>query len=214
MVGGGTGARFGSTKQYEALGSERVIDRSRRIAGSVSDGVIVVVPAIDAEREGGVAGGATRSDSVRAGLAAVPADAEIICVHDAARPMASVELYCRVIGALVADTDLAGAVPAVPVADTVKVVDPRGEVLATPDRSTLVAVQTPQAFRAAALRAAHAGGGDGTDDAALVERIGGRVATVTGDDTNLKITHPDDLERVRSAMMDTGRAAAGTSETG
>ena len=93
VVGGGSGRRFGTPKQYEMIGAERVIDRSVAVAHSVSDGVVVVVPPQDAVREGAVAGGATRSDSVRAGLAAVPADATIVCVHDAARPLASPELY-------------------------------------------------------------------------------------------------------------------------
>ena len=100
VVGGGSGQRFGAAKQYERLGDERVIDRSRRVAESVCDGVVVVVPAADAERERGVAGGETRSASVRAGLAAVPDDADIVCVHDAARPMAGAELYRRVIDAV------------------------------------------------------------------------------------------------------------------
>ena len=100
MVGGGSGRRFGTPKQYEMIGSVRVIDRSVAVARSVSDGVVVVVPPQDAAREGAVAGGATRSDSVRAGLAAVPADATIVCVHDAARPLASVELYRRAIAAV------------------------------------------------------------------------------------------------------------------
>ena len=84
VVGGGSGRRFGLAKQYEALGEVRVIDRSVAVAREVSDGVVVVVPPEDAEREGAIAGGATRSESVRAGLAAVPLDATIICVHDAA----------------------------------------------------------------------------------------------------------------------------------
>ena len=206
VVGGGSGQRFGRPKQYESLGDERVIDRSRRIADSVCHGVVVVVPAADAEREGGVAGGATRSDSVRAGLAAVPADATVICVHDAARPLASAELYRRVIDAVSAGAD--GAVPGVPVADTVKIVDDDGNVVATPQRASLRAVQTPQAFRADVLRAAHATGAEGTDDAELVERAGGRVVVVEGDPVNRKVTHPDDLEWARSivAAERTGQA--------
>ncbi|HSJ91528.1 MAG TPA: 2-C-methyl-D-erythritol 4-phosphate cytidylyltransferase [Ilumatobacter sp.] len=198
VVGGGSGQRFGRPKQYETLGDERVIDRSHRIAASAGDGVVVVVPAPDASREGGVAGGATRSASVRAGLAAVPADATVICVHDAARPLADPELYRRVIDAVVGGAD--GAVPGVPVADTVKIVDDDGTVVATPERARLRAVQTPQAFRADVLRAAHAAGGEGTDDAELVERAGGRVVVVDGDPTNRKITRPDDLAWARAVV--------------
>jgi 2-C-methyl-D-erythritol 4-phosphate cytidylyltransferase len=194
VVGGGTGRRFGTAKQYEMLGDVRVIDRSVAVARAASDGVVVVVPPEDAEREGAVAGGASRSASVRAGLAAVPADATIVCVHDAARPLATAELYRRVIAAVRAGAD--AAVPALPVADTIKVVVD-GTVVSTPDRSTLVAVQTPQAFRADALRSAHAQGGDATDDAALVEALGGRVVVVDGEATNRKITVPEDLEWAR-----------------
>lgn len=198
VVGGGSGQRFGRPKQYESLrAGERVIDRSRSVAESVSGGVIVVVPADDADREGGVAGGATRSESVRAGLAEVPSDGsvDVVCVHDAARPLASVELYVRVIAAVRAGAD--AAIPGIAVADTIKVLDCDGRVLDTPDRSTLVNVQTPQAFRLPALRAAHANGGEATDDAALIEAVGGTVMVVEGDPANRKITMPDDLEWAR-----------------
>ncbi len=203
VVGGGAGERFGRPKQYEALGPERVIDRSRRTAEAVSAGVVIVVPAADADREGGVAGGETRSASVRAGLAVVPDDAEVICIHDAARPLASVELFRRVIDAVHAGAD--AAIPGVAVTDTVKVVertDDTAVVVATPDRSTLVAVQTPQAFRAPLLRAAHRGGAEGTDDAALVEATGGRVVVVPGETDNRKITHPDDLHWARQRVSE------------
>ena len=210
VVGGGSGQRFGRPKQYEPLGAERVIDRSRRIAAAASDGVVVVVPPGDTAREGGVAGGATRSESVRAGLAAVPGDAGVICVHDAARPLASKALYRRVIESVRAGAD--AAIPGVPVTDTIKVVDAQGAppsgggrvVVDTPDRATLVAVQTPQAFRAVALRQAHAAGGEATDDAGLIEEAGGRVVVVDGEADNRKITDPGDLEwaRARVAELD------------
>lgn len=193
-MAGGTGRRFGGRKQYERVGGERILDRSRAVAASVSDGVVLVVPADDASREGAVAGGATRSDSVRAGLAAVPPEASIVCVHDAARPFADAELYRRVIEAVAGGAD--GAVPGIAVTDTIKVVRD-GVVTSTPDRATLVAVQTPQAFAAGALRAAHAGTAEATDDAALVEERGGRVVVVPGEAGNRKITTPDDLEWAR-----------------
>ena len=203
MVGGGSGRRFGRFKQYEAIGQRRVIDVSRDVAGACTDGVIVVVPAADVEREGGVAGGETRSASVRAGLAAVPASVDVICVHDAARPLASPDIYRRVIDAVLDGAD--AAVPAVAVTDTIKMIDRPieaasdrwGDVVETPDRARLVAVQTPQAFRADRLRAAHRSGTDATDDAALVEAAGGTVVVVRGDANNRKITDPDDLEWAR-----------------
>ena len=133
-----------------------------------------------------VAGGATRSASVRAGLAAVPDDAEVIIVHDAARPVPVPGLWDRVRSAIASGAD--AAVPAVAVTDTLRQLGG-----GTVDRSDLVAVQTPQAFRAEILRAAHAGAPEGTDDASLVEAVGGRVVVVDGDPANIKITTPIDL---------------------
>ncbi len=201
MVGGGSGRRFGTPKQYEQLGDVRVIDRSIAVAREASDGVVVVVPPEDAEREGAIAGGSSRSDSVRAGLAAIPDEATIVCVHDAARPLASPQLFLRAIAAVIAGAD--AAIPGVAVTDTIKVVA-GGVVVSTPDRASLVAVQTPQAFRAAALRAAHERGGDATDDAGLVEADGGLVVVVDGEVTNRKITVPDDLDWARR-HLDTER---------
>jgi 2-C-methyl-D-erythritol 4-phosphate cytidylyltransferase len=198
VVAAGRGSRFGGPKQFEMLGTRRIVDWSLDVATTVSDGVVVVVPA-DAENQVagvvGVAGGSTRSDSVRCGLTAVAADATIVCVHDAARPFADAALYEAVIAAVREGAD--GAVPGIVVSDTIKQVDDHGVVLATPDRDHLVAVQTPQAFRADVLRRAHATAAEGTDDASLVEAIGGRVVVVPGSDDNRKITRPDDLEWAR-----------------
>ena len=209
VVAGGSGARFGGPKQYALIDGRRMIDMSIDVARIASDGVVVVLPAMDvdgaaaaAEHAGStfdglivVAGGSSRSESVRAGLAVVPPDATVVCIHDAARPFASAGLFSAVISA-VSVSELSGAdgaVPGVPVTDTIKVVDADGGVVSTPDRATLVAVQTPQAFRAASLRLAHAGGGHRTDDAELVERLGGRVVVVEGAVVNRKITDADDL---------------------
>jgi 2-C-methyl-D-erythritol 4-phosphate cytidylyltransferase len=125
-------------------------------------------------------------------LAHVPADAEVIVVHDAARPAAA-HLFAPVIDAVRSGAD--AALPGLPVTDTIKRVD-GVDVVETLDRTSLVAVQTPQAFRAEVLRAAHADAGDATDDGALVERRGGRVIVVPGDPGNLKVTEPADLDRV------------------
>ena len=203
VVGAGAGTRFGGLKQYETIGGRRIIDVSVAVARECSDGVVVVVPADDAEREQGVPGGATRSASVRAGLFAVPDEATIICVHDAARPFADVDLYHRVIDAVRAGAD--GAVPGVEVTDTIKVVadDHSGRVISTPSRSTLTAVQTPQAFRAGALRAAHDRNVESTvsptDDAMMVERDG-VVVVVAGDRRNRKITTQEDLVWARGEV--------------
>ena len=202
VVAGGSGQRFGGAKQYERLGGRRVLDWAVAAATAASDGVVVVVPADDVGREGGIAGGETRSESVRNGLEAVPVDATIVCVHDAARPFADAAVFARVIDAVKAGAD--GAVPGLSLSDTVKQVDADGRVVATPDRSQLRAVQTPQAFRATALRAAHdavpAGEGAATDDATLVEAGGGSIVVVDGDADNRKITDPADLEWARRRL--------------
>lgn len=193
IVAAGSGTRFGGAKQYLELGGARVVDHSVAVAAQVSDGVVVVVPSSDVSAESPrlaatavVAGGSSRAASVRNGLAAVPDDAAIICVHDAARPLAGTDIYERVIGEV--GSGAAGAVPVVPVTDTIRRVD--GGVV---DRSTLQAVQTPQAFRAELLRAAHADAANATDDASLVEAAGYAIAAVEGHPRNIKITNPDDL---------------------
>ena len=211
MVAAGGGERFGGPKQYEMVGERRVLDWSVAAAAAAGAGVVIVVPAADAEREGGVAGGASRSDSVRAGLAHVPADATIVCVHDGARPFADALLFQRVIAAVVDGAD--GAIPGVPVADTIKQIDGRGSVVHTPARAELVAVQTPQAFRSHVLRAAHAASGDATDDATLVEAAGGRVVVVAGDPVNRKITDPDDLAWARRQVQPGHQGATVHAET-
>jgi len=196
VVAGGSGRRFGSPKQFEDLLGRRVLDWSLAAARATCDGVVAVVPP-DRLEPGAQPGGATRSASVRAGLAAVPATAEIVVVHDAARPLAGPELFERVVAAVGAGAD--GAVPGVALSDTVKRVD-GGRVTATVDRSDLMAVQTPQAFRAGILRQAHAGAPEATDDAGLVEAMGGTVVVVEGDSRNFKITSPDDLVVARALL--------------
>ena len=191
VVAAGSGQRFGGPKQYEALGAGTVLDRSIATAREVVDNVVVVVPPGRALEQGDVEGGPTRSESVRRGLAAVADGAEVIIVHDGARPFASAQLYRAVIDAVRAGAD--AAVPGLPVGDTIKVVDDAMTVLSTPDRSSLVSVQTPQAFAADRLRVAHAAGAEGTDDASLVEAVGGRVVVVPGEPDNRKITVSDDL---------------------
>ncbi|HEX5615384.1 MAG TPA: 2-C-methyl-D-erythritol 4-phosphate cytidylyltransferase [Acidimicrobiia bacterium] len=204
VVAAGAGARYGGAKQFERLGASTVLDRSVATACAACDGVVVVLAAGAAwTPPAGVAcvpGGATRSDSVRAGLAAVPDDADVVVVHDAARPLASEALFRATIAAVRDGAD--GAVPGVAVADTVKRVE-RDVVVETVPRDALVAVQTPQAFSAERLRAAHASGGVDTDDAALIEALGGRVVVVPGERANIKITTADDLRVVRALGDDT-----------
>jgi 2-C-methyl-D-erythritol 4-phosphate cytidylyltransferase len=146
-----------------------------------------------------VPGGVTRADSVRAGVAEVPDDVPVILVHDAARPLLPEAVIERVITALGDGWD--GAVPALPVADTIKRAGQDGAVLETLDRSGLVTVQTPQAFASAALRSALVGDIAGvTDCAGLVEAAGGRVRIVEGDPRLLKVTTPADLALVETLL--------------
>lgn len=192
VVAAGSGDRFGQRKQMAGLAGRRVLDWAVDTARRHSDGVVLVVPEDLVEELTGaaervVAGRASRSGSVRAGLAAVPEDADVVVVHDAARPVPVPEVWERVLDAL-RSSGADAAVPAVPVTDTLRRVGGH-----TVDRSGLVAVQTPQAFRAAALRAAHRDDAEGTDDASLVEASGGRVVVVDGDQANIKITTPVDL---------------------
>jgi len=153
-----------------------------------------------------VTGGATRQGSVRAALEAVPPDTGVIVCHDAARPFARPELFVAVLDAL---EEADGAVPVLPISDTVKRVR-HGLVLGTEPREELALAQTPQAFVASALREAHRrateGGVDLTDDAALLEWAGFRVRAVAGDPDNFKITTPDDLAR---AELHAGELARG-----
>jgi 2-C-methyl-D-erythritol 4-phosphate cytidylyltransferase len=196
VVAAGSGTRFGGAKQYEPLAGRRVLDWSLAAARSHADGVVLVV------REGAptdeavdrvVIGGATRSDSVRAGLAVVPDDTAIVLVHDAARPLATPGLFAATVDAV-----RGGAVAVVPGVTPVDTLRERDGLVI--DRSRLVAVQTPQGFLAEALRAAHASGGDATDDAGLVEALGHPVTVIEGETANRKITTPDDLI-VAGALM-------------
>lgn len=202
VVAGGRGDRFGAPKQFLTVGGRRLVDHAVAAAGAVCDEVVVVLPddrGWDGEPVAAVvAGGDTRSESVRAGLAAVDPETEIVVVHDAARPLASTGLFELVIDTVRAGAD--GAVPALEVVDTIKRVD-GVRVIETVARVGLVAVQTPQAFRASTLRRAHEASTEATDDAALVEAAGGSVVVVAGEPTNLKITMVADLS-VAGALLE------------
>ena len=205
VVAAGRGDRFGAPKQFLELAGVRLVDRAVVQCRAVSDEVVVVVPAgttwdgppVDVAVEGG----ATRSDSVRAGLDALTREPDVVVVHDAARPLASRALFDAVIAAVCAGAD--AAVPGVAVADTLKRVD-GDRVVETVDRDAFVAVQTPQAFAFGALRRAHERGGSATDDAALVEAAGGTVVVVPGEVTNFKVTEPVDLERAAAVVAGEG----------
>lgn len=190
VVAAGSGRRYGAEKQFEQVAGQRMVDWSVSAARSVADGVVLVVPpgsaAEEASGDAVVPGGDSRSQSVRAGLAAVPDDAGVILVHDAARPMASHALFRAVTDAVLAGADV--AVPVVPMFDTV--CDEAGLPV---DRDALKVVQTPQGFAADVLRRVHATQPEATDDASLVIGSGGRLRLVQGERWNIKVTEPDDL---------------------
>jgi 2-C-methyl-D-erythritol 4-phosphate cytidylyltransferase len=169
------------------------------------DSVIIVAPAtalpevrIAAEgRALVVAGGPTRQESVRLGVAALSDDVDLVLVHDAARPFISAEVISAVVKTLRDGAD--AVIPVLPVTDTIKRVDVDGVVAETIDRSELRVVQTPQGFRRAVLEESHwsaveAGQADSTDDAGMAERLGHQVHTVAGSPMSFKITTRYDLE--------------------
>jgi 2-C-methyl-D-erythritol 4-phosphate cytidylyltransferase len=197
----------GESKQFLLLGGEPILCHSvrRLLAVPQVAGLVVVLhpshtvrfaselfglddgkPLLLAE------GGRERGDSVRAGLLEVPPDAEVIAVHDGARPLFSRHVFEDCVRAL---DHADGAVPAVEVSDTLKRSDEGGAVTDTVDRRSLWAAQTPQLFRAAALRDVYARPdlSGATDDAALLERAGRRVVVVPSTPANVKITTPQDL---------------------
>jgi 2-C-methyl-D-erythritol 4-phosphate cytidylyltransferase len=198
VVAAGLGQRFGAEKQFLSLCDRPMCEWAVAAVRSVADGVVLVVPAgragdwaLMTSADVVVTGGKTRAASVRSGLQAVPAEAAIIVVHDAARPLASEALFHVVVAAVAGGAE--AAIPGVPVLDTVKAVT-GGVVDSTLDRTNLVRVQTPQAFRASTLRRGHAGEPEATDDAAVVEALGVKVVVVPGEEANVKITAPADLE--------------------
>ncbi len=208
LVAAGSGTRFGAEtpKQFLTIAGKPVI---RHAAEALAAHVSLLQPVgeagpIDAALRGvagcspAIAGGATRQQSVHAGLEALAAHApDLVLVHDAARPVIPAGTIPALLGAL---RESAGAIPAAPVADTLKRVV-RGVITETVPRSGLFRAQTPQAFRFPALLAAHRSGvTDATDDAALLEAAGQTVEVVPGSDDNIKLTYPDDLIRLERIM--------------
>ncbi len=214
LVAAGSGERLGGDrpKAFVGLGGRVLLAESieRLDASDWIDAIVVAVPAdweepaivlaeelVASKVAAVVTGGATRAESVRAGLEEVPAEALVVIVHDAARPLIGDDVIERVLAPLAEGYD--GAVPGLPLVDTVKRVE-AGVVAETVDRESLVTVQTPQAFTVAALRAAYGDDSplDAPDCASLVERRGGRIRVVAGDLKLLKITTAADLELVES----------------
>ena len=223
VVAAGSGSRLGAArpKAFVEIAGRSLLERSLEVAlvaGATS--VVAVVPAelVDETtrmtgrlvgRDGVsvrvVPGGAERTDSVRAGLAALGPECDVVLVHAAARCLTPVGVFERVITAVAAGAG--GAVPGLAVVDTVKIVDTRGVVTGTPDRATLRSVQTPQGFDAGVLRDAYSRadltGAQATDDAALVELSGHDVVVVEGDPLAFKITTREDLHRAERLLSET-----------
>jgi 2-C-methyl-D-erythritol 4-phosphate cytidylyltransferase len=205
IVAAGRGERLGAElpKAFVEVAGRPLVHWSIDALAAVEqiDEIVLALPAGTPPPPGvtAVEGGAVRSESVRRALAASAptGPGEVVLVHDAARPLVSVELIERVIAALTGDETLDAAIAAAPVTDTIKRADDTGVVRETLDRSVLWAVQTPQVFRRSALERALEVSEEvlaqATDDAWLVERLGGRVAVVAAETENLKVTTPLDL---------------------
>jgi 2-C-methyl-D-erythritol 4-phosphate cytidylyltransferase len=199
IVAAGRGERLGSDgpKALVHIGGRPMVEWSVEVLSQVCDQVVVALPPGVVAPAGtlGVVGGAQRSLSVRNALHAASGD--LVLVHDAARPLLTVELARACLDALDA-RDLDAAIAAAPVTDTIKEAGPEQVVARTLDRSRLWAIQTPQAFRREALERALAQPDDvvaaATDDAGLVEALGGRVGIVEAPRENLKVTTPLDLQ--------------------
>jgi len=193
VVAAGQGERFGGPKALVEVGGIAMWRRGVSLLEAAGASVVVVV----GEVPGGIPGGRRRRDSVAAGLAALGPGFDLVLVHDAARPLADDALARRVADRLLRG-DVDAVVPVVPIRDTIKRIT-GDSVVETVDRSGLGAAQTPQGFRVAALEAAQADSDhDASDEAALIERHGGTVATVPGDPANLKVTYPEDLAVVEA----------------
>ena len=201
IAAAGSGERFGAQipKALIQLGDRTLIEHAIAALAPVATQIIVTAPAGYEEQirtlvgEGihVVTGGATRSESVRNGLALVASDIDYVLVHDAARALATTRLAQEVLAQLVSGEK--AVIPGLEQIDTVKVVDASGYVVATPDRKELRRIQTPQGFSRQLLVDAHASHSDATDDGALVESMGVKVKIIQGEERALKITTPADL---------------------
>lgn len=199
IAAAGSGERLGAgfPKALIQLGDRTLLEHAIACLTPVADQIIISAPEgyeaqiseLVGEGIDVVTGGATRSASVRNALAVTTGD--YVLVHDAARALATSDLAQRIVAAL--RNGESAVIPAIAVIDTVKVITPDGYVASTPNRRSLVSVQTPQGFATTALRQAHAANADATDDAALIESGGGTVKVIEGEARALKITTQADL---------------------
>jgi len=201
IAAAGSGVRFGADipKALIQLGNQTLIEHAVAAISPAADQVIVTAPAaylnqfqsLLGDSVTVVVGGQTRSESVRAGLAAISSETQYVLIHDAARALASTDLTKRVLSAL--EKGEVAVIPGLPQIDTIKSVDANGYVTTTPNRAELRNIQTPQGFEFSTLKKAHETNGESTDDAALVESAGFKVLVIDGEERALKITTPADL---------------------
>jgi 2-C-methyl-D-erythritol 4-phosphate cytidylyltransferase/2-C-methyl-D-erythritol 2,4-cyclodiphosphate synthase len=201
VAAAGAGHRFGANypKALIKLVNKTLVEHAVDALLPIADLIIVTAPAgfennfqeILLDKAKVITGGVLRSDSVRIALEQIPAKYENVLVHDAARAIATTDLAKRVVIEL---EKAAAVIPVLEVVDTIKEIDSAGFVHSTLDRSKLKTVQTPQGFKSELLRKAHSTNQDATDDAGLVEKLGEKVKTITGEARALKITNPQDLQ--------------------
>lgn len=198
VVAAGIGERFGGAKHLVEIDGVPLWQICRNTLLAAGAGHVMLVGDVP----GGIPGGERRRDSAAAGVRAVP-ESEFVLVHDAARPLVTVDLVWRVVERL-EQRDVDGVVPALPVRDALKQVE-GDSVETTVDRRRLVTVQTPQGFVTESLANSYRHSiNDAVDDAELVQRWGGTVVTVEGEPTNVKITYPSDLELAQAIWQSRG----------
>ena len=201
IAGAGMGHRLGAEipKALIQIQGITLLERAFISLSKVVDEIIITAPegyeeqfkAIVGQSAEVITGGGLRSDSIRVALKALSPSVESVLIHDAARALASSALAARVLGDV--QSGQSAVIPVLKVIDTIKEIDRDGFVRATPDRSSLVAAQTPQGFNRQVLERAHSASDDATDDAALVEAIGVKVKTIEGEASAFKITTKEDI---------------------
>jgi len=208
IAAAGSGERFGATlpKALINLGNRTLIEHAIAALAPIASEIVVCAPAgyekqiqeLVGNEITVVTGGATRTQSVRAGITALSGKSKYVLVHDAARALASTELAQCVLDTL--EKGEVAVIPGLEQIDTVKSIDANGYVSDTPERGSLRRVQTPQGFDLEVLKKAHASGTEATDDGALVEAIGHKVLIIKGEERALKITTPSDLASAMSLL--------------
>jgi 2-C-methyl-D-erythritol 4-phosphate cytidylyltransferase/2-C-methyl-D-erythritol 2,4-cyclodiphosphate synthase len=208
IAAAGSGERFGATlpKALISLGNRTLIEHAVAALAPVASEIVICAPAgyekqirdLVGDDITVVVGGTTRSDSVRAGIAALSGKSKYVLVHDAARALATTELAQRVLTSL--EKGEVAVIPGLELIDTVKSIDASGHVIATPERASLRRVQTPQGFELAILKQAHESAAEATDDGALVEALGHKVLIIKGEERAIKVTTPADLATALSIL--------------